>query len=399
MSKEIAKYVGAMDSNDELIEERLKNIKIIKLSKNETNNLLENNNKEQIMKYQGITIHKNKNCTTWYTRFRKNGKQIYISARTQKECYNKLKKALLQNESNKKVIARRIITLENWYNEWLELYKIGKVKDTTIRCYNSAWAYIPIKTKKKEIKDIELKELIEILNNCKAERQKQNLYDLLNMLYKKAVDNDIIEKNLLSRIDKPKHIKNHGIALDNNQQKILIDYSKEDKNANILIFAMMQGLRRGEILGITWEDIDLNKNTLSINKAWSGDNKFTTTKNKQSIRTIPLFEESKKYLPTYTETKKRIFNITDRQLELIILKIREKTKISNLKIKDMRSTFITRCKELNIPKHIIQSWVGHTIGSTITDTVYTKHNKDIDDQYIELLNKSKFYSNSTQKKK
>ena len=38
------------------------------------------------MKYQGITIHKNKKCNTWYTRFRKNGTQIYISARTQKEC-------------------------------------------------------------------------------------------------------------------------------------------------------------------------------------------------------------------------------------------------------------------------------------------------------------------------
>ena len=222
MSKEIARIVGKIDCKEDIVEDRIKNIKVIKLNENDRNNL-QIKQEEQIMKYKGITIHKNKTCTTWYTRFRKNGKQHYISARTQQECYNKLKKALSQNESNQKVITRKIITLENWYNEWLKLYKIGKVKDTTIKCYNSAWSYIPIKTKNKEIKDIELKELIETLNNCKAERQKQNLYDLLNMLYKKAIDNDIIEKNLISRIDKPKHVKNHGIALDNNQQKILIE--------------------------------------------------------------------------------------------------------------------------------------------------------------------------------
>ena len=45
------------------------------------------------MKYQGITIHKNKNCDTWYTRYRVGGKQYYISGRASskrryyKSCY------------------------------------------------------------------------------------------------------------------------------------------------------------------------------------------------------------------------------------------------------------------------------------------------------------------------
>ena len=30
------------------------------------------------MKYQGKTIHKNKNAETWYTRYRINGKQYYM---------------------------------------------------------------------------------------------------------------------------------------------------------------------------------------------------------------------------------------------------------------------------------------------------------------------------------
>lgn len=162
---------------------------------------------------------------------------------------------------------------------------------------------------------------------------------------------------------------------------------------------MYQGLRRGEVLGLTIDNIDFTNNTITINKAFNQQNKFDTTKNKQSNRTIPLFEETKTILLKYKNQKERIFNLTNKQVELILKEIREKSKIENLKLKDMRSTFITRCKELNIPTHIIQSWVGHSIGSKVTDLVYTKHNNDVDNLYIDLLNKSKFYSNSTHNKK
>lgn len=84
---------------------------------------------EQIMKYQGISIDKNKNCDTWYTRFRKNGKQYYITARTQKDCYNLLKKKLKENPEEE----LKPVTLSEWYNQWLELYKLGKREEGTIR--------------------------------------------------------------------------------------------------------------------------------------------------------------------------------------------------------------------------------------------------------------------------
>ena len=354
------------------------------------------------MKYQGITIHKNKKCDTWYTRYRVGGKQYYISARTQKECLEKLKKALYnkkreyfmaQSEENR----NKSITLLEWYNKWLELYKVGKVKDNTLRDYTSMLKLIPTQIQNKALSEIKLSELLTVLNDCSAERQKQKLYDFINVLYKKAVDNDIIEKNIVVKIDKPKHVKNHGLALDNAQQTHLIEICKQIPNADIMLVAMYQGLRRGEVLGLTIDNIDFEKNTLTINKAWNDKNQFGTTKNKQSMRTMPLFAETKKILFKYKDKKERIFELSKRQYEKVIIKIKEKSAIPDLKLKDMRSTFITRCKELNIPLHIIQSWVGHIIGSNVTNLVYTKHNIDADTKYINILNDSKFYSNSTHK--
>ena len=376
-------------------------ISLLEMSKEE---VAPREQKEQVMKYQGKTIQKNKNSNTWYTRYRFNGKQYYISAKTQKECYNKLKKAIAESEKQMAILPtfereKQDITLIEWYNQWLELYKLNKMKPETIRGYNSLLKHIPEELKNKQLQLITLKELITTINNCEAERQRQNLYDLLNMLYKKAIDNEFIDKNLVERIDKPKHEKNHGQALTNRQQEILVAKCNKIKHADLVLVAMYQGLRRGEVLGLTIDNVDFINNTLTINKAWNSRNQFDTTKNSHSKRIIPIFEKTKTILLKYKKQKERIFNISNKQCNDLIEKIKNETQISNLKLKDMRSTFITRCKELNIPKHIIQSWVGHQIGSTVTDTVYTKHNTDIDNNYINIINESKFYSNSTHESK
>ncbi len=359
------------------------------------------------MKYQGITIHKTPGYNTWYTRYRANGVQHFISAKTQKECYNKLKKALKQAEQRPQEIelqqtSATNITLNEWYNKWLELYKIGKVKQTTLVDYKSILTNVSEELKNKEISAIKVEDILQSLNKCPGERQRQKLYDFYNMLFKKAEDNEYISKNIMKRIDKPKHEKQHGIALDNTQQEELERVCPKVPNSDIVLVAMYQGLRRGEALGLTIDNIDFENNLLTINKAWT-NGAFDTTKNKQSVRTMPLFDKTKQILLKYQNKKGRVFNLSVGEYQTIKDKIKKLIKIPNLKIKDMRSTFITRCKELNIPKHVIQSWVGHIIGSSVTDTVYTKHNADIDFNYINIINKSNFntklYSNSTHKKK
>jgi len=55
-------------------------------------------------------------------------------------------------------------------------------------------------------------------------------------------------------------------------------------------------------------------------------------------------------------------------------------------MKDMRSTFITNCMNMNIPVHIIQAWVGHALGSVVTTSVYTSYNEEADVEYINQIN-------------
>lgn len=62
--------------------------------------------------------------------------------------------------------------------------------------------------------------------------------------------------------------------------------------------------------------------------------------------------------------------------------------IRDISLHDLRHTFITNCKNKEIPEHIIQSWVGHTIGSQVTSKVYTHINQENTMKYLEKYNKN-----------
>ena len=238
-------------------------------------------------------------------------------------------------------------------------------------------------------------ELQENLNSVKAERQRQKLFVLLNSIFEKAKDFNQIKQNPFNFIEKPKHKKMPGKAILENEQQILIDYAREN-NIDWFLVLIYQGLRRGELLGLTGNDIDLKEKTITINKAWTEKGKEGRTKNDYSNRVMPIFETT---LPIFEKYKdfgdKRLFAFS-------MTRFHEKYKnllkhagiINNYKIHDTRHTFVTNCKNLNIPEHIIQAWIGHNIGSSVTSTVYTHITNYQKEQ--EILNK--FYSNSTQKK-
>ena len=351
------------------------------------------------MKYQGITIHKNKTCDTWYTRYRVGGKQYYISARTQKECLEKLKKALYNKKrdyfmSQKEETHNKSITLLEWYQKWLELYKIGKVKETTIKDYEKTLKLIHANILNKRVRDIKIIEVLENLNNIKAERQRQKAYEFLYMIFEKARINDYVEKNIMANIDKPKHKKKNSQPLTKEVEQRLIEACDKVLHGDYLLVCLYQGLRKGECLAITTDDVNFENNTISINKSINDRNQFDTTKNEQSNRIIPMFDRTKQILLRYKDKQGRIFNFGSKILQKALREIN--TRIAyHLKIKDLRSTFITRCQEMNIPEFIIQSWVGHTIGSKVTKSVYTKYNAQDNTKYINIFNNTEFYSNST----
>lgn len=330
------------------------------------------------MKYQGISIIKNKTCNTWYARFRKDGKQYYISAKTQQLCYDKLKTALNQKskeeikaakQSFNKPKTKKSITLQQWYEQWLKLYK-SNVKEITKIDYQASLKHVKdiLKTPLNDITSIKI---LEQLNNIKFERRKQKVYELLNDILNRATQNDIIEKNPLINIDKPKHKKINGIAISNEDEKLFENYLIKEK-LDMFLICLYQGLRKGEMLALTINDFNFKNNTIAITKSLNSQDEIDTTKNEYSVRVIPLFDKTKELMKKYINKKGRIFDCSYKQSTHIFEKfVKKYFNGKKYTAHSLRHTFITRCQESNIPLHIIQKWVGHNIGSKVTNQVYT----------------------------
>ncbi len=273
----------------------------------------------------------------------------------------------------------------DWYKQWLELYKVNQVKQATIDDYAKSLTHVPVEVLESNITEIKTIQILQLLNKISAERTRQKVYELLYMVFDKAMKNEIIEKNIIANIDKPKHEKENSQPLTREQERKFINACKQVEHGDYFLLCLYQGFRKGECLAITDQDIDFTNRTITINKSINNDNKVDTTKNKQSNRVVPIFTDSLELLEKYKDIKGRIFNMCPKTQRIALGRI-NKLLDFHVKTKDLRSTFITRCQENHIPEFVIQSWVGHKIGSKVTSSVYTKHNAEIDFKYINIFN-------------
>ena len=124
------------------------------------------------MKYQNKTITKTRGSSTWYTRYRFNGKQYHISGKTQQEVYNKLKLAL-KNITIEEDIKN--YTLKYWIEKWKQLYK-SNLRENSINEIEYFISKIPTNLTKKMLKNLTSIELAEFINSLNGDRQKQKIY-------------------------------------------------------------------------------------------------------------------------------------------------------------------------------------------------------------------------------
>lgn len=334
------------------------------------------NDKEDTMKYKNIKITKRQD-NRYQARFLHNGKYKYIYAKTQLECYKKLKENFEPNIQIKKTTK-----LNDWIETWRKIYKVNKVKDSTLYHIDiNLKKYITNSIGKKDITKIQVLDIEKFIATLKGSRLKQIIYTHLTDIFGKAQKNKIIKDNIMNYIEKPKHIKKTTKALNRQEQKLFIEKCKDSKYGDYFLLLLHQGMRRGELLALERNDINFENETITIDKCINELGKTTTPKTATSTRTIPIFKTSLQILSKYKNTKGRIFNITKNPVQNEFKKIMKELNLQEFTIHSLRHTFITRWTELGAPSKLIQKWVGHE-DNKITEKVYTKINNDFETAFI-----------------
>ena len=254
----------------------------------------------------------------------------------------------------------------------------------------------------KDVKNIEVDDIQNYLNSLinYSDSEIKKIYEQFNQAYKYLSDNELIPKNIILQIYKPKSTQKakEVRALTLEEEKLLIDKLITNENkvySLIYLIQLFTGMRIGEVLALKISDIDFNNNQINVSKTLTRDINYRvtikeSTKTRTGKRIIPIPRMIRKMLKervtlTSNNGKEYLFltkngNYIDSRDANKFLKsqLNEFMDSTDISSHNLRHTYITRCAESGINPSVLKKLVGHkdietTLG--IYTTVYDNFTK------------------------
>ena len=226
----------------------------------------------------------------------KDGKQIQksIYGKTKEEVRRKLTQ-ILASIDNHTYIEPTKVTLEAWLNEWLDLYVKGKIKPSTYDSYTTICRehLIPmlggIKLAKLDANHIQ--RMYNDMTRTKnlSSKTVHNVHGVLHKAMEKAIQLGYIKDNPCEACELPRKEKKEMTPMNSAQLAKFLELSSGDEYADLFFVTVFTGMREGEVLGLTWDCVNLVTHTIEINKQLTKTTRnagaqyvFASTKNGKS---------------------------------------------------------------------------------------------------------------------
>lgn len=318
--------------------------------------------------------------------------------------------------------------------EWLENIKLKVVQSTYIGYEQVVTGRLCPYFKSKKIKLIDLRprDIQDFINHLYKQRLKGSTIahytSNMNTALKEAVIAEIIPSNPMDRIESVKKEVYIPEFYTDDELIELIEVIKTQKLELPLTLGIIYGLRREEILGLTWNAIDLKNKSITIRKTvgrgkYDGVTQFLIKdipKNKSSYRTLPMFDFIADLLKKYKEKYKlneKIFGntyITDYKDFICLMdngelvkpdyvdrtfsRILKENGFRHIRLHDLRHSCATLLLRNGVPLPEIQKWLGHS--NIVTTQRYShldQNDKSIPANMIETKFNMSFVPNNNKK--
>ena len=203
--------------------------------------------------------------------------------------------ALFKDEFKKGIaVIEDNITIKEWAEEWLKTYKSGVSKNTYSFYENIVNKHIIPTIGKKRLSSLKKVHIQGILNKLIDEGKfstAKNVRLTINQILEQALENEYLHKNVAKNIKLPKKPKNTKRALNEFEKSLIFKAELEDNERLFLLIMLYAGLRRGEALALTINDIDRDKNIICVHQNLIFD------KNKPEIKPSPKSDAGNRNVP------------------------------------------------------------------------------------------------------
>lgn len=344
------------------------------------------------------TIHRRKYggwCAqyTVYTAEGRRRKTLY--GKTRGEVGRKLASALSDRESGLTFDAGSLV-LVDYLDRWLEDSVRDSVKQRTFENY----AYVVRLHLAPTLGHLKLKALSPAhvqglyrskLNSGLSRRTVQLIHTTLHKALKQAVRWGLVPRNVTEAVTSPRPTKKEIHPLTPKEARTLLDAAEGERFEALYVLAITAGLRRGELLGLRWTNVDLERGYVQVRQQLirtKGGLTFTSPKGGKSrsvrlttsavtaleshrkrqleekLRLAGLWNENGLVFTTAIGTPMDGDNLVKRSFKPLM----GRTRLPQIRFHDLRHTFATLLLSRGTHPKVVQEMLGHADISQTIDT-------------------------------
>jgi integrase len=349
-------------------------------------------------------------------------KRAFFYAKTRQQVADQLAQALSDLGRGTFVTPHKL-TLGEWLDTWLKYYKQPSIRpvtfdsyETMVRCHlKPVLGHISLKDLRPEH--------VQRFYNAKrdaglSQRSVRLLHTVLHNALKQAMKNPLVVRNVSEATTRPAGTTRTMQPLTMEQVNHFLTAVKEDRLFAALLLEVGTGLRRGELLALRWQDIDLDAGVLQVRQTLvrvrhhsplHSDRKthliFQEPKTLHSKRTIPAPGDSilelRRYKALQAQEKLLLAHayndqglvfcqpngspIDPRNFTRAFDRLLKQAGLPHIRFHDARHTFATLMLELGESPKVVQEMLGHSRIATTLD-IYSHVSLDLEKRASARLN-------------
>lgn len=336
-------------------------------------------------------------------------------------------------EDRHSCIIQSEMTVDDWFEYWIN-HIVCDLSPNTRRNYRERYQFnirdVIGDMKITDVKPLHCKIILNQMDADYAGSTIRQTYIAMGTMFRSALMNDIISKHPMDgvRYTKPIRAVNDIKFLTIEEQEKFLCAAKRSHNYYQYALILQTGLRTGEMIGLTWDAVNLKERTLTVNKTMEyrykqGHWRAGPPKTPQSYRTIPLTQKAVDILENLallrscrkeSEMLDEVLEYIDRRTgkksylkmrDLVFInwrtgepaknssydthlyKLCDEAEIKRFCMHALRHTYATRAIESGMQPKVLQELLGHASIKTTMDR-YVHVTKDSLTKAVQQFEKS-----------
>jgi integrase len=245
------------------------------------------------------------------------------------------------------------VTLAAYAPEWLDTLP-GRVRATTEAFYRSLAV-----NHLEELGTVPVARLsVADVRWLIAQRQREGyaprtilgVLDVLRMILRQAMADGIVTRNVAELVDKPRLVQREPLHFTAAEARRFLEVTRGDPMSSLWAVALGTGLRRGELLGLTWRDIDLERATVRV----------TRSKTSAGVRVVPLPAFAVARLAELRRQPGPIWHYSPWWVSRHFAQVCERAGLPAIRFHGLRHTAMTLMAEAGVPIEVRRWIAGHS---------------------------------------